>query len=343
MKIKSTALTLFVIIAVVYILIIGQNIIVPLILAFLFWFLIKELRNFAKRIKFIKNRVPSWLLNSATVIVLYFIIAFVSHFLIINIQELSSNMDSYQSNLNLFNQQFSDRFGYDLMSQSQGALGDFDFTKILGAIINSFTDILGNIFMIGLYLLFMLLEETVFEQKMQAVFANVSNKREIRSAITKIDTAVGDYIVLKTIVSLITGTLSFIGLRIIGVDSPLFWAFLIFVLNFIPTIGSLIGTIFPAIIAVLQFGDLNMGLVVLAVIGGIQLVVGNIVEPKLMGNSLNISSLVVILSLSLWGAIWGILGMILSVPITVILIILFAQFPSTKNIAIILSEKGKIE
>ena len=143
-------------------------------------------------------------------------------------------------------------------------------------------------------------------------------------------------------VSFLTGFLSYIALAIIGIDAPLFWALLIFLLNFIPTIGSLIATIFPMIFCLLQFGELSQGIMVLIFVGAIQILVGNIIEPKVMGNSMNISPLVTILSLSFWGAVWGITGMILSVPITVILIIIFAQFNSTKRAAILLSEKGKV-
>ncbi len=130
---------------------------------------------------------------------------------------------------------------------------------------------------------------------------------------------------------------------IIGVDFAFFWAFLIFLLNYIPTIGSLIATFFPATVALLQFGAYTEALLVLIIIGTIQVIVGNVIEPKIMGKSLNISSLVVLLALSFWGTIWGVVGMILSVPITVMLIIVLARFPGTRSVAILLSEDGKIE
>ena len=145
---------------------------------------------------------------------------------------------------------------------------------------------------------------------------------------------------LKTFVSLLTGLLSYFALLSIGVEAPVFWAFLIFLLNYIPTIGSLIATSFPALFALLQFGELGPFLWVLGVVGAIQVIIGNIVEPKVMGNSLNISSLVVLLALAIWGSLWGIIGMILSVPITVIMVIIFAEFKATRPIAVLLSEKG---
>lgn len=122
----------------------------------------------------------------------------------------------------------------------------------------------------------------------------------------------------------------------------MFWAFLIFILNFIPTIGSLIATLFPALFCLLQFGEFSQFATVLTVVGSIQLLVGNIIEPKVMGNSLNLSPLVALISLSFWGTLWGITGMVLSIPITVIIVIILSQFNYTKPIAILLSEKGKL-
>jgi predicted PurR-regulated permease PerM len=148
---------------------------------------------------------------------------------------------------------------------------------------------------------------------------------------------------MKTIISLTTGFASYFALVIIGVDVPVFWAFLIFVFNYIPTIGSIIATFFPAIFALLQFGEFGPAIIVLLLVGSIQVIVGNFVEPKVMGNTLNISPLVVLLALTLWGAIWGITGMLLSVPITVILIIIMSEIPSTRPLAILLSEKGEID
>ena len=160
--------------------------------------------------------------------------------------------------------------------------------------------------------------------------------------IKKIDASVSRYLAIKTLVSLLTGLLSFIALLFIGVDAPFFWAFLIFVLNFIPSIGSLIATFFPAFFALLQFGEFTPAILVLSIVGVIQIVLGNFLEPRIMGTSMNISPLVVFLTLILWGMMWGIAGMLLSVPITVILIIIMAEFKDTRPIALLLSRRGQI-
>ncbi|MFT6983415.1 MAG: putative PurR-regulated permease PerM [Crocinitomicaceae bacterium] len=112
--------------------------------------------------------------------------------------------------------------------------------------------------------------------------------------------------------------------------------------NFIPSVGPILGTIMPALFSLLQFGQFTPFLIILISLGIVAVLIGSFVEPRLMGNTLNISPLVAILSLAVWGAIWGIIGMLLSVPITVTMIIIFSQFKGTRNIAILLSEKGKV-
>jgi predicted PurR-regulated permease PerM len=224
----------------------------------------------------------------------------------------------------------------------QGHSGDIDFGSILGSLFNSLTDILSSAFMITLYALFVFLEEAKFRTKLKSVFSSKEKFEQVYNILNTIEISISKYLTLKTFVSLITGFLSYIALAIIGIDSPIFWALIIFIFNFIPTVGSLAGTLFPAVFCLLQFGEFGPALLVLSIVGVIQVLVGNILEPKLMGNSMNLSPLVSILALSLWGAIWGVTGMILSIPITVIIVIICSQFEATKSVAIMLSEKGEI-
>jgi AI-2 transport protein TqsA len=177
---------------------------------------------------------------------------------------------------------------------------------------------------------------------LKTVFSGRDDFNTVNVVLSKIEKSITSYIGLKTLISFITGLASYVALLFIGIDAPLFWTFLIFLLNYIPTIGSLIGTLFPAMFCILQFGGFTECFLVLGFVGVVQVIVGNLLEPKLMGNSLNISPLIAILALSFWGAIWGITGMLLSVPITVIMVIIFANFKSTKPVAIMLSENGRV-
>lgn len=328
-----------IVITVVVVAIYAQSIIIPFILAVLFWFIIRVIKKLFLKIKFVQNW-PWWLLTIFSSILLLVILYLAINVITTNIQQLSAKLPEYQANVSDVTQSINEKFDTDLMTVFGDYAKDFDFSKILSSLLSALTGLFGNTFTILLYMLFLLLEEPIFPYKLKAMYPDKKRLDHVNTMISKIDASVGSYIALKTVVSLTTGVLSYIALLFIGVDAPAFWAFLIFILNFIPTIGSLIATTFPTIFALLQFGELTPAILVLGIVGVIQLIVGNLIEPKLMGNTLNISPLVVFIALAVGGVIWGITGMLLSVPITVVLIIIMSEFPETRSIAILLSQKG---
>ncbi len=330
-----------VLITTVVVLIYAQSIIIPFILAFLFWYLIRVVRKIISKIKF-ANFLPAWLLTVFSTLFLFSLLLLIFSLITKNIQQLTETLPLYQENISKITSGLNNYFNIDVGSMLNNFAKKFDFAGILTGLFSALTGLFGNTVTITLYLLFLLLEEKMFPEKFRAMYPDDKEYSRISKIVGKIDKSISNYIAVKTIISLITGVLSYFALLIIGLDTPMFWAFLIFVLNFIPNIGSLIATLFPAIFALLQFGEFKEGILVLTIVGAIQLVVGNFVEPKIMGNSLNISPLVVILTLVIWGVMWGITGMLLSVPITVILIIVLAEFPSTRRWAILLSQDGKL-
>jgi predicted PurR-regulated permease PerM len=151
------------------------------------------------------------------------------------------------------------------------------------------------------------------------------------------------YLGIKTLLSIITATASWVIMKWVGLDFAEFWALLIFFLNFIPNIGAIVATAFPMLLALIQFDNWFPFAVITTGIVSIQFVVGNLIEPRFLSKSLNLSPLVILIALALWGAIWGVLGMFLSVPITVMMMIVFAHFEKTRPIAILLSKDGCIQ
>lgn len=339
---RSTAYFFITVIAIVITLIYGRSLIIPFIFALLLWFLVRKIRHLINKSSLIKNKIPAWIKNITISALMIAILGFVSKILVSNINNLAQSYPAYESNVDLVIGQLNDLLSINLIEMVKDHIGDFNFGSILKEIFNSFTYLLGNAFLIIIYALFIFLEETNFNKKLKVVFSKNDQYTEVSEILEKVETSITDYIGLKTLLSIITGVLSYIALLFIGIDSPAFWAFLIFILNYIPTIGSLIATLFPAMFCLLQFGELTPCFMVLIFVGAIQVLVGNLLEPKMMGNSLNVSSFVAIFALSFWGAIWGVTGMILSIPITVIMVIIFSHFPKTKGIAIMLSDKGRV-
>ncbi|MEC8604032.1 MAG: AI-2E family transporter [Bacteroidota bacterium] len=339
---KNTAYFCIVAISIVTALIYGKSLLIPFIFALLLWFLSRKLRLTFNRIKFVNNFFPSWMKNTVSSLVILSLLVVISKILTSNINTLASASQNYDTNIGSIIESLSLYLSVDLVETLKVQLGNINFGNILSLIFNSLTELFGNLFMIIIYVLFIFLEEVNFHKKLLLAFSTKNKQDKISTVIDEIEASVTNYLGLKTLVSLSTGFLSYLVLLFIGIDAPIFWAFLITLLNYIPTIGSLIATVFPATYCLLQFGELYPFVLVLILVGLIQIIIGNILEPRLMGNSLNISSLATLITLSIWGSIWGITGMFLSVPISVILIIILSQFPSTRPVAIMLSDKGEI-
>jgi len=321
----------------------GQSLIIPILFALILWFFVKKIRQIIDRVPFIKKFFPSWLKNMIPTLIILVVISLVSEILLVNIRNLVGNYPKYVANIEVIIKNINDLFNINIIDDFKAQAEGFNLTKLVSNILQSLTDLLSNTFLIIIYTLFIFLEESNFSNKLKNVYTDKARYNNLNHILLNIEKSIANYIGVKTMTSLSTGVLSYIVLLIIGIDSPLFWAFLIFIFNFIPTIGSIIATAFPAVFCLLQFGDIMPSIMVIIFVGAIQLIIGNILEPRVMGSSLNISPLVAIIALLVWGSIWGITGMLLSIPITVIIVITLSHFDKTKPIAIMLSEKGTVE
>ena len=324
-------------------LILAKGILIPFMYGIMLWFLGRYFKTLAYKIPLFEKHLPSWLVSSVIFVSIVLIISAIAGVASSNIKILMKSYPIYQTNINNIVDSLNDSYEIDIYQNLTEKIRNFEFGSILTTIADSISGAFGNIIMVMLYAMFIVSEELSFSLKIKQLFKNESEYKKASSILKKINTSVSDYIRLKTLVSILTGVVSYVFLFIMGVDAPFFWALLVFFLNFIPTIGSLIATVFPAVFSLLQFGEFTPFIIILVGLGIVQWIIGNILEPKIMGSSLNISPLVTILSLIVWGTIWGVTGMLISVPITVIMVIIMAQFESTKNVAIILSKNGEVD
>jgi AI-2 transport protein TqsA len=183
---------------------------------------------------------------------------------------------------------------------------------------------LSNGFLILLTVIFILVEASSFPAKLRA-------GRRYQEVVRTIN----DYMKIKTWISLVTGLLIGVWLAVLGVDYPLLWGVLVFLLNYVPNIGSIIAAVPAVLLALVQLGTTS------ALLAGagyliVNLVIGNVVEPRFMGRGLGLSTLVVFLSLIFWGWVWGPVGMLLSVPLTMMVKIALAASEETRRIAILI-------
>ena len=190
-----------------------------------------------------------------------------------------------------------------------------------------------------IYAVFLFVEQVHFHRKLTIIFGEGDR---LRSVLGQIDRDIRVYIRIKTTLAVTTSALSYMVMAWVGVDFAAFWAVMVFFFYYIPTVGSILAIVAPALLTLVQFDHLGPFLIVLFVIGTIQIVVANVIEPAVMGRSLNLSPLVVIFSLVVWGTIWGVVGMFLCVPITVMLLIVLAHFKATHPVAVLLSADGEV-
>lgn len=233
-------------------------------------------------------------------------------------------------------------FGIDIPEQLATLPDRVDFVAVAGYLMGSIGEIASNTGLILIYLLFLLVETGHIEEKVAALFPKRGIRDTAHSLLGKVSSRMKEYVLIKTFLSALTAVCSYGVMAIVGLDLATFWAFLIFLLNFIPNIGSIIATVFPCLVAFIQFDVWSPILVVFIGLTTIQLIVGNILDPKMMGRSFNLSGFVIVVALVAWGAIWGLVGMFLSVPITVMASILFQHFPETRWISVMLSEDGRV-
>ena len=225
----------------------------------------------------------------------------------------------------------------------------WNLTTLLGAInaekIASFTlsalgpffSFLSTLLIVLVFLIFILAGRGRLAAKIERSFAPV-HARKIAGVLENIDSQIEKYLAIKTVFCVLNGLIVGVVLTLFGVEFAVVFGFLAFILNYIPNIGSTVATAVPVLIAFLQYGSILRCLAILVIVVVLDNVMGNFLEPRFMGKGLGISPLVVIFSLIFWGWLWGIPGMVLSVPITASLKIVCANVPSLRPIAELMSK-----
>lgn len=216
-------------------------------------------------------------------------------------------------------------------------------SKYLGDVAKGFQNFASNAVFILIYLGFILASRRSFERKLINLSGNRAQRHGAMEAFNRIRDGVEQYLWVQTVTGVMIAVGSWAVMAALGLENAVFWAFLIFIASYIPIIGGAIGILAPPLFALVQYDTIWQAVVLISVLQTIQFVVGNVVLPRMQGDSLNIDPVVVLLSLAFWGAIWGVPGMFLSTPLTVIAMVVCAQFEGARWVAVLLSANGAPE
>ncbi|MCU0275718.1 MAG: AI-2E family transporter [Acidobacteria bacterium] len=205
-------------------------------------------------------------------------------------------------------------------------------TALVSGTMGTFTSFIGNLLLVLLLLMFMLGERVPMVARIARTLS-ARKASEFQVLVAAIEDRIRHYLFIKTLMSVATAALAALILLIGRVDFIIFSALLIFLLNFIPTFGSLLGTIFPVLITFLRYGFCLRLVLVCASLMVMQFVTGNVVEPMIMGRRMNLSPIIILLSLIFWGWLWGVVGMFLAVPVTSAIKIVLESIPALVPVA----------
>ena len=261
---------------------------------------------------------------------------------------LSTSVDSFLSNTPQYTakimdmigsfKEVLDKFGIEVSKVDLEAM--FDPSGLLtfaGGFLKSFSTVLSKSFIIFLGVTFMLFETSSLRTKMYLL----AKKDEAGdNPFEKFSQKLNSYLAIKTVISLITGIIVTIGLTIIGVDFALLLGVIVFLLNYIPSIGSVIAAV-PAVLVALVGLDMSSVMWVIALYLAVNIIMGNVIEPRYMGKGLGLSVVIIFFSLIFWGWVLGSVGMFLAVPLSMTIKIAFESHPSTRAIAMLLSSVDK--
>jgi AI-2 transport protein TqsA len=328
----------------VFVLIYFKNLFQPLMIALIIWYLIKLVKDLIGKVNIKGRHLPRWLRNVIAALLIFGISGSVVHLLVINIEQVIIKLPEYERKQDDLISKTVDYLDIDNLSDElQNLPKSSEFRPLLTNTLNTLTFTMGQLIVIIIYTVFLIIEESIFMKKLRIINLESKKGKENKIIFDRIAQSVKSYAQVKLFASFLTGGLSLIVLYLLKVDFPFLWAFLIFVLNFIPYVGSFIATLLPSFFAAVQFGDFTSFIKVFIFIQIVQTLVANVIEPKIVGRTLNLSPLVVMICLSFWASIWGILGMMIAVPVTSVLVIIMSQFNDTRRFAIMLSGTGEID
>ena len=335
-------------IAVIMFLWLGRSILIPLLVATFLWYLINATATYVRKIFPFNNddariarpiaaRAFDWTSNILSVLVMCGLLYFFATQIQPMFRELLVALPELQHKFVQFG---------NYLSQSLGLHFDAgmipNIANVAASVGASVAGIVTSTGMILVYMIFLFVEQSTFNKKFAALIPNKREYKKARFIIDSIDDNMKKYLFMKTVLSGITGVLSYFWLQMIGVEFAGIWAFIVFVTSYIPTIGAIVACALPILYSLVTAPSLQQPLLTAVGLIALQVIFGNILEPKFTGKTLNLSTLAILINLVFWGMIWGIAGMFFSVPLLVAIFIITAQFDSTRWIAVLLSADGKI-
>jgi predicted PurR-regulated permease PerM len=328
-KVAAALLSVLAIFSVCMVLKLAQTVVLPLIIAWLLSYILGPVVTFMTR-----KRIPTGVAVTVVLLLLFGVCYLGGVFLYTRVKVFWDAYPAYQERVMALLDSVTSKWDFSF-NPFEGinwwpkvAL----YMKVTSATLFAFT---GKLVIVVIYLVFLLLGKPYFGYKLHAALPP-GKARMFEDVLGAISRQTGAYLSMQLVISLATGVCVWIALRIIGVDFAVTWGALAFFLNFIPTVGSMIASVPPILVAFVQFPTPWQGVFTALSLLSIQMIIGNGITPKVMGDKLNLSPVVVLISLVFWGWMWGIVGALLSTPIAAAIKIVCENIEPLKPVSILM-------
>ncbi len=289
---------------------------------------------------FARLKVPNWLATTLALIAIAIGLLWTATTVVAQVNEVLSTALNYADRAQAALERLSQRWGPNVQEAINTFLGSVDFAGWMRSAAGQASNLVSASVLILTFVGFMFSERIWFPIKIERLTGDPDRARQVLATVYKIMRRVNRYLVVKAAISAVTAALIWLTFRFFGLELAGAVAMLTFILNFIPTLGSIIATVITVAIVLAQTGDPTTTLVIGSITTAVHFIIGNVFDPMLLGQTLRLSSFGIILSLAFWGAVWGISGTFLAVPIMVAVMIVCAQIPWLRPVAILLSQEG---
>jgi len=289
---------------------------------------------------FAKLKVPTWFATTLALVVIAFGLLWITTMIAAQVNEIVSTSIAYAEKAQSLLPELTEWMGPNAQSAVESFIQSFNFTGWIRQVAAQASNLFSGVVMILLYVGFMFTERVWFPIKIERLTGDPEKADKVRAIISSIMRSVNRYLVIKALVSALTAGLVWVIFWVAGLDLAGPIAMITFILNFIPTIGSIIATVVAVLLALAQTGGVPETVVIGIACTCVHFLIGNILDPMLLGQTLRMSSFGIVLSLAVWGAVWGLPGMFLSVPIMAAIMIICAHIPWLRPVAILLSREG---
>jgi predicted PurR-regulated permease PerM len=337
-RMQLTTMSILSLVLVIHLLEKFRDVLQPLFLALFLVFLVHPIHRWL-----VDRRIPSMLAYVVIVAIVGLCVTGIGSLMYANFAHVTKEMDAYEVRLENKIIAVASNMPLQMAKPLEGGflrtlITRDQITSLFGTAIDRLGGFTSWTALTLVYLLFLVAEKFGFPDRLAHAFGAEHGKR-MMGVVDSIMHAISQYIAVKTAVSALAGVLSYVVLVAFDVEFAATWGLLIFLFNYIPYLGSLVAVAAPILMAFVQFDELWQGIVIGALLIGIQQIIGFVIEPRMAGQRLDVSPVLIVLSLAFWGVVWGIIGMILAVPLLVVTKIIFDNIEETKAIGRLISNR----